>query len=416
MPRPDDPTSRGAAVAASGSETVGTAGPLRVLLHSPTADLDPLSGDTTYTETLLAYPPPGVEYTSYAQALSDGRLVRRGRRPRVATNLRAADLAILGVRTAESLLRRRWMFREETWFVSIDPTAFDLVHNHIFTLRQVGTRLPMMSSAGYPLSELYRFREGWPAARASRADALETMYARAVGSHRAGYWAPHPDLLSVYTDRYAEWLTGRGVPAERIAVVRQGLPDATVAEPPREDTIGFIGRDFARKGGLEAVAAFEQIRRQLPRARMLVITDERSLPASVRRTAGVEVVSGAPREDVLNLHLPRMSVLLAPTRSDCGVPYAVIESLRAGVPVILSTSPWLDERLSGPGAPRAGRVDDVARLALEILHDPARARSARDHAREQFESLLSLAAWHDDLRRAYASTVSLHECAAASPT
>ena len=83
--------------------------PLRVLLYSPVPRFDPLSGDTTYTETLIAHPPPGVEYTAYPDALADGRLVRRGRRPRNGV-VTPTDVAILGLRALEKAARGVWMF------------------------------------------------------------------------------------------------------------------------------------------------------------------------------------------------------------------------------------------------------------------------------------------------------------------
>ena len=232
---------------------------------------------------------------------------------------------------------------EETWFVSADPTAFDLIHSHLFPLRQVGRHLPMLSSAGYPLSELYRSRNGWSRRRASRADRLEVAAARALRSHRPGYWAPNADLLTVYTDHYRRWVRAEhGVPQERVAVLGQGLPaepsDAVLDEEP---LLGFIGRDFASKGGIAAVEAFSRLRVRLPNTRLIVVTAENLVPHQIRGEPGVEVRTGATREDVLRL-FRRLSLLLAPTRADCGVPFTVIGDMRAGVPVILSDSPWLD--------------------------------------------------------------------------
>jgi glycosyltransferase involved in cell wall biosynthesis len=380
--------------------------PLRVLLYSPLAGRDPLSGDTTYTETLISNPPPGVEYTTYADALADGRLVRRGRRPGRGLTT-PTDLAILGVRAVEKAVRRRWMFPEETWFISTEPGAFDLVHNHIFTLRQVGHRLPMLSSAGFPLSELYRSRNAWSARHAERADRLELAVARLLRSHRAGYFAKAPDILSVYSAYYRSWLLDRGMPPDRVSIIGQGLSELTPSSSPTSPVVGFIGRDFVRKGGLETIEAFRRIRRSLPTAKLVLLTDEASLPTKVHAQTGVEICTNASREDVLNVHLPRISLLLAPTQSDCGVPYAVIESMRAGVPVILSDSPWLDERLVPPGVHRSSEPAEVAAIAELILSDPELQQRARRHAREQFELLLSLDRWHRDLHAAYEHTLSI---------
>jgi glycosyltransferase involved in cell wall biosynthesis len=379
---------------------------LRVLLYAPLPGRDPPSGDTTYTETLLANPPPGVAYTTYGQALDDGRLVRRGRRPdRGRTS--PADAAILGVRAVEKLARRRWMFPEQTWFISADPEAFDLIHNHIFSLRQVGRRLPMVSSAGFPLSELYRERNGWSVGRSSRADYFERIYARAVGSHRAGYWAPEQDMLTVYTERYRRWLLERGSPGERVMIVGQALGDGAFLPAPHDDLVGFIGRDFLRKGGLEAVDAFRRLRARLPEVTLLLLTDDSAVPPELRGEPRVEVRSGVTRGEVLDVHLPRLSLLLAPTRSDCGTPFGVIESMRAGVPVILSPGEWLDERLAEPGVYRASDPETVAHIAETLLRDPAQQQRARTSAREQFDAFLSLDSWHRELRAAYDRTLAL---------
>jgi glycosyltransferase involved in cell wall biosynthesis len=380
--------------------------PLRVLLYSPLAGFNPPSGDTTYTETLIADPPPGVEYTTYADALADGRLVRRGRKPRLGRTP-PTDLAIFSLRALEKSARRRWMFPEETWFISTKSDAFDLIHNHIFTLRQVGRRLPMLSSAGYPLSELYRSRNAWSARRAERADRLELAVARLLRSHRAGYFAKAPDMLSVYTAYYRSWLLDRGMPADRVSVVGQGLTELTPSSSPTMPVVGFIGRDFVTKGGLETIEAFARIRRSVPAATLVVLTDEASLPTGVHAETGIEICTNVSREDVLTVHIPRLSLLLAPTRSDCGVPYAVIESMRAGVPVILSDSPWLDERLVPPGVHRASNPAEVAAIAESILSNPELQKRARRHAREQFELLLSVDRWHRDLRAAYEQTLSV---------
>ena len=83
---------------------------MRVLLLSPIAGRDPLSGDTSYTDALLADPPVGVGYVRYDQALADGSLRIRGRKGA------SGDAGWLALRGAELALRRAGvMFREPTW-------------------------------------------------------------------------------------------------------------------------------------------------------------------------------------------------------------------------------------------------------------------------------------------------------------
>ena len=140
---------------------------MQVLLLSPVAGVDVGGGDVTYTEALLAHPPAGVTYTTYTDALEAGSLVERGRRLRHGRP-RPADVAILGARAAEAVLRRSGvLFREPYRFLTVDPDAFDLVHAHVFAMRQVGSDVPLVTSSGFPLPVLYRDRFGWPARRAA---------------------------------------------------------------------------------------------------------------------------------------------------------------------------------------------------------------------------------------------------------
>src|SRR6478609_1692318 len=94
---------------------------VKVLLFSPLRGYDPLSGDTSYTDSLLEDPPPGVHYVSYRQAIDDGTLRIRGRKPWHG-GWSPLDILLFSVRTVEMLLRRIGiMFRESVEFVSIAP-------------------------------------------------------------------------------------------------------------------------------------------------------------------------------------------------------------------------------------------------------------------------------------------------------
>ena len=53
---------------------------MRVLLLSPLRGLDPACGDIVHTEALLASPPDGVQYETYAEALARGALIEHATR------------------------------------------------------------------------------------------------------------------------------------------------------------------------------------------------------------------------------------------------------------------------------------------------------------------------------------------------
>jgi glycosyltransferase involved in cell wall biosynthesis len=352
--------------------------PLRVLLFSPIPGRDPASGDTSYTECLLAQPPPGVEYVTYAAALADGTMVELGRRPAIG---REFQPLIFIVRALEMILRRLGlMYREPTWWVRIQPGHYDVAHLHLFAVRQTGARTPVVSSAGYPLPELYRRRERWSPARCALATLLERSYARLVDSHVPWLRSQSSSArMTVYSEAFRSVLLASGEDPAKVSVVSTFLEDSsTGGRGGNGRTLAFIGRDFVMKGGKTAVLAFAQLRSDDPSWRMVVVTSHRDAH-EVPRVPGLEVRTAQDRHDVQAL-LSQTDVLLAPTSADCGAPFAVLEALRAGVPVVISDLRWLDERLDGAGIRRVPRDPMmVAAAASDLVRElPLERRGARD--------------------------------------
>jgi glycosyltransferase involved in cell wall biosynthesis len=376
--------------------------PLRVLLFSPVAPFDPPSGDLAYTDALLTEPPPGVEYVTYPEALAAGTVKVRGRRPRNGGR-QLVDRTLLVVRSSEWLMRRsKQMFREPCWFISISPKAFDVVHQHLFPIRQVGPRIPVVSSAGYPLTVRYQDHDGWGADRAARAEALERLYARALDIHNPWLRGVHGSVMTVYTRHFQERLIEQGTAAAAIEVIGTALP-ALKLPAPRSDgrTLGFVGRDFIRKGGDLALQAFQLLQARQPSLKLRVVTSKCHADAIPSDHPGVTVALDESREQLLRDHLPEIDLLLLPTRSDCGAPYALIEALQAGIPAVTSNNPWLDERLSAPAVRRvAGDPLEIATAAEQMLA-PSTLQAARGAARELWQSAFSMRSVHDELLGAY---------------
>src|SRR4051794_648069 len=89
----------------------------RVLLLSPLPSLDPANGDVTYSELLLAHPPPNVEYVRYDDALREGSLREQYRRqpgesPLTALHRERYRLRFLGEAMINRARRRGLLFRE----------------------------------------------------------------------------------------------------------------------------------------------------------------------------------------------------------------------------------------------------------------------------------------------------------------
>jgi len=381
--------------------------PLRVLLAAPFTGYDPPSGDLSYTEALLADPPEGVRYIALHEALDAGTVQIRGRKP-WHTNSGRADLLLFFARSIELGTRRLGaMFREQTLYLTVEEGSFDLLHQHLFAVRLLGAQLPTVSSAGYPLTELYRAREGWSSRRLRLALSLEDGLARLAGTHQPWLRPNRTGVLTVYTPFFRDWLIARGVSRFRIRVVGTALPDLP-ASPRSSDgrTLGVVARDFQRKGGDLALATLRRLRSEDSSWRCVVATTRGGVGAELMGEPGVEVHWDPPRPQVLDSLLPRVDVLLALTRSDCGAPFGVLEALHAGAGVILSDVKWLDPRLGGPAVARvpldsAAAADAVVRL---LESGPAAlSEAAVDLWRKQF----SMPVLHAGLLEAYHQAVDL---------
>ena len=181
---------------------------MRVLLFSPLAGRDPAGGDVTYTELLLQNPPPDVAYTTYAEALAAGDVVVRGRRPRHG-NASLKDLAALALRVGHKALADRLVYREPPWFVTVDTSKFDLIHQHLFSVRQIGPQLPSVSSCGMPLAALYQSREGWTGRKTDLADAVLAYGARRLAMHVPGVWPGPCGVLTGFTPQFCAHIEAR---------------------------------------------------------------------------------------------------------------------------------------------------------------------------------------------------------------
>lgn len=374
---------------------------IRVLLLSPVPGRDPLSGDTSYTEALLQQPPPGVQYTTYDEAIRDGRVLIRGRR-RYHGRQAMVDRVILGARIVEHSLRRaQLMFREEFGYYTIQSDAFDLVHSHLFSIRQINSKVPVVSSAGYPLTELYRYRERWKPLHVNMALRLEEFAARACQVDVPWLGNSTSGVITVYTDHFRNWLVRRGVPQDRVLLAGTGLPDLELASVHRQcdgRTLGFIGRDFNRKGGQIAIEVLRLLRNLDQSWKMIVVTSDRH---SINKDEpGVEIHHDPERSKILREILPRLDILLLLTESDCGAPYGLLEALQMGVHAIISNYPWLDSRLIAPAVVRM--PFDPPRIAGYVANlsseDLKRSQTA---ARKLWHETFSMSSLHTDLLHAY---------------
>ncbi len=344
-----------------------------------------------FTEALLARPPEGVTYTTYIDALADGTLVERGRRPKHGA-IRARDAFIFCARGIELALRRTGLlFREPYRYLTVDPDAFDLMHSHVFSLRLIGTDLPLVMSAGFPLSVLYEDRFHWSHRRVLFATWMEHLLARTFGV-QVPWFPPRTAALSlVQSDHYRNSLMEAGADPQRV-LVRTLAIDGVASEPrpgpPR--TIGFISTDFEGKGGRVVVDAFRSLLTTHPDARLVVVGTDTLPPDLILPDGSVEWLGRVSRSEVLESVFPRIDVLVHPTRCDSGPPFVILEALQRSIPVITSDLVWIDEGLTGDGVRRVPVDTEHVSLAMADLFDADTYEDASRAAVALWESRYSM--------------------------
>lgn len=380
-------------------EPESTDGQLRVLLISPVPQLDPPSGDVTYTRQLLAAPPPGVLYTTYDQAIEDGTLTEAGTRralQQAEGRERVRQLLVAGARKFEHVLRRSGLaYREQIRVFQVDRDAFDLVHVHVFHHRFLGATPPVIASAGGPLRWVYADAWGWSTTRIAVAEGIDQVLGALWDATLCGSRLGRAQAFIAPSQYLRQWLLRRGWPDHRIVV----QPNYLVAQPraagdPSDrrspQRLGFIARDFDAKGGADVIAAHRSLRQTHPGLQLLIVGSEPRLTLEEMADLQIEWLAEVPREELLQRILPTLDVLVYPSRFDTGVPYSAMEALAEGVPAVVSDYRSLPD-LVGPDAGRVARVGDVPALASSVaeLLDPTEWQRSRRAARSRFDRVFS---------------------------
>jgi glycosyltransferase involved in cell wall biosynthesis len=357
---------------------------MKVLLVSPLPKIDPACGDIIYTETLLTYPPDGVEYVTYADAISDGSLVEHASRRR----FRKEPLLTACNKIINIARSRRMLFWEPFRYFSVRPGVFDLIHVHVFSVRFLSSDCPVVLSNAAPLRSLYKSARGYSPARLAWTEAAERALGWAMNVSVTSYRPKRIARIIAFTDYLKRWYVSHGVMAEEsIDVVPIYLPDhARQRSGAVGRTVGFIAKDFEAKGGPVLLRAFEKVRQSYSDAELVIVGCNPQLSADEQARRGIRWLSYVPRDLLLDEVLPSFDVFAYPTGFD-GQPLVVLEALRAGVPVITSdfeaVPELVDHGCFGPVV-RVGDADGLATAIIRLL-DPAENLKYRRLSRERFE-------------------------------
>lgn len=383
---------------------------MKVLLISPLPKVDPPCGDITYTETLLAHPPEGVQYETYAEALAHGTLQEHGtgRALKVACRSRqrlAEELRLTVVyKSVNGLRKRRWLFWEPYRFFSVKPGAYDLIHMHVFSARFRDLSCPLVVSNAAPQRFLYTQARAYSEGRTRALEIIEKRLGRALGMNVNSYSLPQATRLVVFTQFLKDWYVRNQImPADKIDIAPIYLPSV----PPRRlsahpHRIGFVAKDFNAKGGATLLKAFERVRTSQPNTELWIVgcppqSDEASLLA-----LGIHWLAYTPRDVLMCEIFPSFDVFAYPTQFD-GLPLVVLEAMANGIPIATSDYQAMPEII---GYGRAGMVSPVGNaeaLAANILKllEPSYNSQSCQASQGHFEAFYSATSVKPLLRASY---------------
>jgi glycosyltransferase involved in cell wall biosynthesis len=196
----------------------------------------------------------------------------------------------------------------------------------------------------------------------------------------------HADRLVTVSDATLSRLVALGVPAGQVVSLPNFVPASAFAERSRADEGRYAlvaGRLVPEKGFDTAVLACRAA--GVP----LVVAGRGPDEARLRQlAAGAEVrfAGMLPREELARVRADA-AVVLAPSRSDDACPYAVVEALAAGVPVIASDRGGLPELAAASGVEPAEDLRAWTRAVTRVWEDRedrlARGEAALELARER---------------------------------
>ena len=229
------------------------------------------------------------------------------------------------------------------------------------------------------------------------------VYAAALAMHQPAVLAAVDRFVT--PSEYARGQLSRlGLPSERVTVLPNYLPDSSFAERSRADEGGYavaFGRLSEEKGFGVAVEAAA-----LSGVPLRIAGDgplEGELRARAAAMKGVDLVGrlSAPELDDL---LRGAAMAVVPSLGGDVMPFAALEAMAAGLPVIASRSGSLPEVVGAERCVPRGDPRALARAMSALWADPDRRRTEGDaliaRARERFGERRYV----DDLLALYAGT------------
>jgi len=181
-----------------------------------------------------------------------------------------------------------------------------------------------------------------------------------------------------------------GLPSGKIEVVGAGvnfekLPEADIQRQFNEPTVLFIGSDFLRKGGDILLHAFASVKRLLPKARLIVMTNQ---PVSAKLPCdGVEIIRTQWSRPLIDSLYRRSNLLVLPSRLETWGD-VLLEAMAYSLPCIGTWGQAMEEIIRHKHTGLLVEQEDIQGLSaamVEILSQPERIERYGKEARRIVE-------------------------------
>ncbi len=224
-------------------------------------------------------------------------------------------------------------------------------------------------------------------------------------------------MVVTLTEHDSELLVGFGIPRERIEVIRPGLDIKKFGSNPRSRQpqgmrILYVGRLVHEKGVMELITAFKELTEQVKGVELIVAGKGPALQDMVGLASGlgiggrVRFLGWVPHVNLINLY-NEATMLVLPSFSE-GLPYAVLEAMAAGRPVISSDVSGMRELITHGVN---GLLYDISergalvKAMLRLVGDPEYCMQLGTNASELCRTELTRERWLKNMVRAYEKVV-----------
>lgn len=206
-----------------------------------------------------------------------------------------------------------------------------------------------------------------------RAEKLQDQfYEKAAGIFCMGHW------LANYLVSYC------GLPEAKVHWIGAGcnaFPLSDDSIPRTGNKILFVGRDFERKGGFEALSAFPKVRKEIPSAQLLIAGPRIPIDSSID---GVTWLGDISIQKISEL-MSQVDAFVMPSYFEAfGIVF--VEAAAAGLPIVARDAfemPYLvDDKVNGRLVAKDARSEEIADAILEVLTEPRFRRAAMERREE----------------------------------